>query len=159
MDNTEQQLLQKKRRLQDAIKRKSETASIPLSEMTDELSLYDQHAGDLGSETFEREKDAGIREMLETELARVDDALERLRTGGYGICVRCGQPINPRRLERLPEADLCISCARRQRDHFHRPVEEEVRNIHEIDAKGDQFEVAGYDLYDEYGLDRDSVQD
>ncbi|MGI6514061.1 MAG: hypothetical protein GX052_07775 [Syntrophomonadaceae bacterium] len=158
MDNTEQQLVQKRLRLQEAIKRKSETASIPLREMTDELSLYDQHSGDLGSETFEREKDAGIQEMLEAELARVDDALKRLRTGGYGICESCGQPIDPRRLERLPDANLCISCARGQRDRFIRPPEEEVLDMHEIDARGDQFEVAGYDLFDEYGLDRDSVQ-
>jgi len=159
LDKIEQQLLQKKLRLQKAIKRKSETASIPLSEMTDELSLYDQHSGDLGTETFEREKDAGIQEMLEAELALVDNALERMRTGEYGICVMCGRPIDPKRLERLPEADLCISCARKQRDRFIRPPEEEILDMHEIDAKGDQFEVAGYDLFDEYGLDRDSVQD
>lgn len=159
MDRTEQQLLKERQRLQDAIKQKSEAAAIPLSEMTDELSLYDQHSGDLGSETFEREKDAGLQEMLEAELIQVNDALDRLNNGKYGTCQRCGQPIDPMRLNRLPSASLCISCARREQDRFVRPPEEEILNIHEIDAKGDQFEVAGYDLFDEYGIGPDSVRD
>ncbi|MGI6550308.1 MAG: TraR/DksA C4-type zinc finger protein [Syntrophomonadales bacterium] len=159
MNRNEQELLLERQRLQDAIKRKTEAAMTPLSEMTDELSLYDQHSGDLGSETFEREKDAGLQEMLEARLTQVNDALNRLSDGRYGICERCGQPIDPRRLERLPSASLCISCARRDKDRFVRPPEEEILNMHEIDAKGDQFEVAGYDLFDEYGIGADSVTD
>jgi len=159
LDKTEQRLLQEKQRLQKAIKQKSESAATPLSEMTDELSLYDQHSGDLGTETFEREKDAGLQEMLEAELTKVNDALTRLKNGKYGTCERCGQPIDPMRLERLPSTTLCISCARQEKDRFIRPPEEEILNMHEIDAKGDQFEVAGYDLFDEYGIGRDSVRD
>lgn len=152
-------MLREKQRLQHAIKQKMESATTPLREMTDELSLYDQHSGDLGSETFEREKDQGLQEMLEAELTKVNDALTRFKNGRYGMCERCGQSIDPRRLERIPSTTLCISCARREKDRFIRPPEEEILNIHEIDAKGDQFEVAGYDLFDEYGIGPDSVTD
>jgi DnaK suppressor protein len=84
LNRNEQELLLERQRLQDAIKRKTEAAMTPLSEMTDELSLYDQHSGDLGSETFEREKDAGLQEMLEARLTQVNDALNRLSDGRYG---------------------------------------------------------------------------
>lgn len=160
MDNyPEQKLLQERQRLQNAIKQKSAAATIPLSEMTDELSMYDQHSGDLGSETFEREKDAGLQEMLEAELVQVNDALNRLQNGKYGICERCGKPIDPRRLEKIPSASRCISCARKEQDRFLRPPEEEILNIHEIQARGGQFQVAGYELFDEYGLSQDDDRD
>lgn len=155
----EKRLLQEKERLENAIKQKSEAAMTPLSEMTDELSMYDQHSGDLGSETFEREKDAGIQEMLEAELVKVNDALSRMRSGKYGICEICGRQIDPRRLERLPRANLCIDCARKDEDRFLRPPEEEILNMHEIQARGGQFQVAGYELFDEYGLSPDDDRD
>ncbi|HEX9039101.1 MAG TPA: TraR/DksA C4-type zinc finger protein [Ktedonobacterales bacterium] len=44
---------------------------------------------------------------LERQIAA---ALERLDTGKYGICENCGKPINPRRLEALPYATLCVDC-------------------------------------------------
>jgi DnaK suppressor protein len=43
-------------------------------------------------------------------LNQVDGALARLDAGTYGICRRCGKEINPRRLEALPYATLCVDC-------------------------------------------------
>jgi len=65
------------------------------------------------------EADPGIteREMtmvviidLERKLQAIEEALQRLENGTYGICERCGQPIDPARLEVIPEATLCIKC-------------------------------------------------
>ena len=69
-----------------------------------ELSSYDQHPADEGSETFEREKDLAILESLETELAEVEAALRRLDDGTYGIDEVTGEPIDPERLAARPEA-------------------------------------------------------
>jgi len=41
--------------------------------------------------------------------------LVRLNAGQYGICERCGNPIHPERLAILPDARLCIDCARQGR--------------------------------------------
>lgn len=41
----------------------------------------------------------------------VEDALANLDAGGYGVCVRCGGPITPGRLEALPSATRCVRCA------------------------------------------------
>ncbi len=155
----EQRLLSERQRLQRAIKQKTDAAAIPLSEMTDELSMYDQHSGDLGSATFEREKNAGLQEMLEAKLMKVNEALNKLQSGKYGICDWCGQPIDPQRLAKLPSAKLCITCARKEQDRFVRSPEEKTLNIHEIQEKGGEFQVAGYELFDEYGLSQDDDRD
>lgn len=44
------------------------------------------------------------------ELEAIEEALQRLETGSYGLCEACGLPIEPRRLEIMPETPLCRSC-------------------------------------------------
>jgi RNA polymerase-binding transcription factor DksA len=78
------------------------------NEMVGELSSYDQHQADLGTETFEREKDLSILEQVEAELADVEHALRRLDDGTYGSCEVCGKPIPEERLEAMPATRLCL---------------------------------------------------
>src|SRR5207302_5629929 len=63
------------------------------SDNVSELSSIDQHQADLGTETFEREKDISILEQIEAELADVEHALHRLDDGTYGTCEVDGKPI------------------------------------------------------------------
>ncbi len=44
------------------------------------------------------------------ELEAIEEALQRLENGAYGLCEVCGQPIEPRRLEIMPETPLCRNC-------------------------------------------------
>jgi len=44
------------------------------------------------------------------ELEAIEAALQRLENGNYGLCENCGQPIEPRRLEIMPETPLCRNC-------------------------------------------------
>jgi DnaK suppressor protein len=60
---------------------------------------------------------AGVRHAL-SELAEVDAALARMRTGAYGECSDCGEPIAPARLAAQPAATRCIAC---QQAHEARP--------------------------------------
>jgi RNA polymerase-binding transcription factor DksA len=48
-------------------------------------------------------------------LTDVDDALAKLDNGTYGRCESCGGPIGDARLEAMPAARLCISCASKSR--------------------------------------------
>ncbi|MDQ4097819.1 MAG: TraR/DksA family transcriptional regulator [Actinomycetota bacterium] len=82
-----------------------ETESDSLGELTGGL---DQHQADVGTETFEREKDLSILENVEAELADVEHALRRIAEGTYGTCEACGRPIDADRLEALPAARLCV---------------------------------------------------
>jgi RNA polymerase-binding transcription factor DksA len=49
-------------------------------------------------------------QILECELQWLEEALQRADQGTYGLCSRCGQPIDPARLEVLPETTLCFEC-------------------------------------------------
>lgn len=62
------------------------------------------------------------RGQLVAQLARsrvrveeIDAALERVGGGTYGVCETCGSPIGAERLEVLPAARQCVSCAMRSR--------------------------------------------
>ncbi|HOP71611.1 MAG TPA: hypothetical protein PLF60_08145, partial [Bacillota bacterium] len=77
---------------------KQKTFSMSQKQSVGEDSAYDQHPGDLGTETFERGKDLGLKDRLEISMARVRGALERIRKGTYGFCLSCRQPIPVERL-------------------------------------------------------------
>jgi RNA polymerase-binding transcription factor DksA len=76
-----------------------------------ELSDADQHPADVGTETFNRERDLGILENVTSELDDVDAALARLEAGTYGICEACGRPIGAERLDALPATHFCLEDA------------------------------------------------
>ncbi len=44
------------------------------------------------------------------ELKQIEDALARIKTGHYGACEQCGQPIKKARLKAIPFTTLCVSC-------------------------------------------------
>jgi RNA polymerase-binding transcription factor DksA len=70
--------------------------------------VVDQHPADVGSETFERDKEMSILYNVEAELSDVDRALRRIRERTYGLCEACGRPIGSARLEARPAARFCI---------------------------------------------------
>ena len=103
-----------------------------LKESVQELSAYDNHPADLASETFEREKDLGIYlDNKRQKYNNIQDALERIKMGKYGICAICGRSIEVERLEVLPQAINCLDCqkmmeAEGQKADGDRPIEEIV---------------------------------
>ncbi len=73
-----------------------------------------------GSPFGKREEEAAEAADLEKRLvlekrtrdlfAEVEHALHKFEDGTYGLCDACGKPIDPARLEALPQASLCLSC-------------------------------------------------
>jgi RNA polymerase-binding protein DksA len=70
----------------------------------------DPEEGD--TEIFEREKNAALIAVLERKIKDINAALHSMELGQYGICERCGNPIDPGRLEVKPDATLCLNCQR-----------------------------------------------
>ena len=62
------------------------------------------------TESFELEKRLTLEKRIRERLAEVEHALQKFEDGTYGLCDSCGQPIDPARLEALPQASLCLSC-------------------------------------------------
>jgi DnaK suppressor protein len=79
-----------------------------VSDTGGELSSFDQHPGDSGTETFEMEKNVSLREQVDDELQEVEAAFQRLERGTYGTCQACGKPIGDERLEAMPATRFCV---------------------------------------------------
>lgn len=93
-----------------------------------ELSAYDNHPADLGSEMFERSKDLALAENAEHHLTDIYRALADMESGEYGICKACGKGIPYSRLEALPTAEFCVEHAPNQTVSERRPAEERFLN-------------------------------
>lgn len=53
-----------------------------------------------------------LLQRAEEKVQQLQEALENLTAGTYGVCEVCGKPIEPERLEILPQTKRCITCAR-----------------------------------------------
>src|SRR5687768_3592242 len=113
-DRFRERLLDERRRVLAAIDNLHVENPGSLEDETGELvsGSADQHPADTATETFDRELAVTLEDNSETVLAAIDGALERIEKGTYGICVNCGKPIPPERLEALPYEELCIDCKR-----------------------------------------------
>jgi len=80
------------------------------SDMSGDVGLDDESA-DAGTATFEREKDLSIENNVRDLLRKIDGALKRMDAKTYGLCERCGKPIEKARIKALPYAELCIKDA------------------------------------------------
>jgi DnaK suppressor protein len=80
------------------------------SDLSGDVGLDDESA-DAGTATFEREKDLSIEQNVRDLLQKIDRALQKIDAGTYGICERCGKPIEKARIKALPYVDLCIKDA------------------------------------------------
>lgn len=67
-------------------------------------------AGDAGRISEDREMGFAMRGLLVERANRLAEALERLRSGDYGMCHICGEPIAPARLRAIPEVTTCVAC-------------------------------------------------
>ena len=129
-----------------------------------ELSNYDNHPAEIASELFDIEHQMALKKLHEHEISEIEKSLQKLEKGTYGICESCNRKIDSKRLELLPQAKLCIDCAK-ETDNFiadmkadkkkRRPPEEQVIQSSDINdsTRGEQF----LDLM-EYGS-ADSHQD
>ena len=60
------------------------------------------------------------------KLLAIEEALEKLREGTYGVCEECGDEIGPGRLKAMPLARLCVSCqSRLEKEQAHQKFAEE----------------------------------
>lgn len=84
-----------------------------------ELASYDQHAADVGSETFERERILAIGEGIDAQTKDVLDALERIANDTFGKCEVCGELIPEERLEARPMARYCLEHQKAVENGLH----------------------------------------
>ncbi len=74
---------------------------------------YGNDPADDATEAIEKAMNLSLAERLGDSLLRVENALRRIQDGSYGYCEECGGAIEWGRLQVLPQATLCVECARR----------------------------------------------
>ncbi|WP_181350697.1 TraR/DksA C4-type zinc finger protein [Thalassobacillus sp. CUG 92003] len=139
------QLNQRKREIMDTLD--ANKRGFASDRVSGELSQYDNHPADSGTELFEREKDLALSAHLKEELADIDYALNQIEQGTYGVCEVTGQKIPMERLEALPTARTIKEASPHQSLAKDRPVEEDV--MEESDT-GFHRHGRGYDEQDTY---------
>ena len=86
---------------------------------------------DLASEERDREINFILSDRERNKLQQIDEALERIDGGSYGICESCGLEIAEPRLEALPFTQLCHDCQQEQeREARTERRYEEERNVY-----------------------------
>jgi len=75
-------------------------------------SDVDASTQDGDPDIYERERNLAFLEEAEQRLEAIEAALRALERGTYGLCERCGRPIERERLEALPDTTLCLGCQR-----------------------------------------------
>jgi DnaK suppressor protein len=79
-------------------------------ESSGDLSSYSFHMADQGTDNFDREFALNLVSSEQDALYEIDEALQRIEGGTYGICDLCGRGIEKARLKALPFAKMCIRC-------------------------------------------------
>ncbi len=69
-----------------------------------------QDIGDEAANIYNKQILLSLNENERIRLQEVDDALDRMASGTYGICEECGEPISLKRLEVQPVAKYCVAC-------------------------------------------------
>ena len=65
---------------------------------------------DYAVNSYEKEFLLSLTDLERQELLQIDEALQRIRGGEYGVCQQCGQEIPVKRLDVAPWARHCVRC-------------------------------------------------
>jgi RNA polymerase-binding protein DksA len=113
LDHFRRKLLALKQRVGGDLTELEEEALKPVGgESSGGLFDVPVHPADLGTEEFEEELTLDLIENEAQILEEIDQALERIEQGTYGVCENCHREISRARLEALPYTRYCIRCAR-----------------------------------------------
>ncbi len=83
----------------------------PYSDEVKDLGVGNDGFADSAQATEERSELLAQIDVARNRVRQIDEALEQMDEGTYGVCERCGQPIQAERLEVRPLSVRCIECA------------------------------------------------
>lgn len=109
----EESLLRRKKALMRAVQGLEDRARQQGSSAGDHSSVP-VHLADLATDTFEQDMSLGRVENVSEEIKDIDDAVERIRDGTFGVCENCRGRIPEGRLRAIPWARFCIPCQTRE---------------------------------------------
>ena len=122
-----QQLLEEKQKLWERLRENQHFGLFEgMNDSVGELSGYDNHPADLGTEMFERGKDLALNDAEVRRFQAIERALDRIEKGEYGKCVTCHEEIAYERLAAIPWTEYCVKHQPEAIPSVRRPIEESV---------------------------------
>jgi DnaK suppressor protein len=103
-------IIAERKRVVMELGRIEETISDATKEKEGSNQSYSNHLADVGTDYMEQEKNFYYASQEGHYLKALDEALERIERGTYGICEMCTLRIGNLRLEAVPSARQCIKC-------------------------------------------------
>ena len=76
---------------------------------SDSSDTQDEKARDV----TDYEEERAVEQNLELRLKEINETLEKIEKGSYGVCDKCLSPIDQRRLKVIPVARFCVDCAKK----------------------------------------------
>jgi RNA polymerase-binding protein DksA len=105
-------LLKRREIFQNVFEIEGEALKKSRLDATGDLSSMPIHMADIGTDNYEQEFALDLMDSERRILHEIDEALQRLEEGTYGICEGTGQPIRKARLKAQPWARYCVEYAR-----------------------------------------------
>jgi len=113
LESLKQALLEKRREIfQNVFEIEGETLKKSRLDASGDLSSMPIHMADIGTDNYEQEFALDLMDSERKILREIDEALDRLEEGTYGICEGTGQLIRKARLRAQPWARYCVEYAR-----------------------------------------------
>jgi DnaK suppressor protein len=103
LETIKQQLLEKREQLLEGVARARQSG-------TDETDAAAPDIADRATSAFQRDFSFHLSETEGQMLRLIDEALARIQNDRFGSCIKCGQSIEPPRLQAIPWARHCIAC-------------------------------------------------
>jgi DnaK suppressor protein len=110
LDAARERILAERRRIIMELGRIEEAISDATKEKEGSNQSYSNHLADVGTDYMEQEKNFYYASQEGHYLRALDEALERVERGTYGICEMCTLRIGEIRLDAVPSARQCIKC-------------------------------------------------
>ena len=114
LDKFKKLLLEKRLEVLDRIEQLREATLDHTNEYGGNRTSSGLDLADQGSDQMEREKAFLFLSREEKYLQQIQDALNRIELGEYGICRVCGKDIDPKRLEIVPTTRICVPCKNKE---------------------------------------------
>jgi DnaK suppressor protein len=109
-----QALLEKRREiLKNVTEFEDEALKKSRLDASGDLSSMPIHMADLGTDNYEQEFALDLMDSERRLLKEIDDALQRIEEGTYGVCESTGKSIRKARLKAQPWARYCVEYARK----------------------------------------------
>jgi len=106
-----EKLIKESNQINNTLEQMRKNGEADMSEYSpNELSNYDNHPADLGSELYSVEMNMALKVFEQSRQNEVNHALQKFESSSYGKCENCKKDIDYERLEAIPYAKYCIAC-------------------------------------------------